>query len=127
VLTCDRNSESLDFSQENSMRFQIVVAAAVFAASLSAHASDIAGASGGTATAGANYQGQSFTVTGSGLFDDITFNYYSASDTSTPFAAGNGYLFAAPYTGTPGGLSSSDAGLLGMATSSGASIPSIRC
>ncbi len=101
------------------MRLRYLVAAAVVAASLSAHGTTLASASGGSALLLADYQGQSFTVTGTGLFDDITFNFYSASNSSAPFAAGNGYLFAAPYAGTPAGLNSGDAGLLGMATSSG--------
>ena len=101
------------------MRLQILVAAAVCAVSLSAHATTLASASGGTGFATFPYAGQSFAVTGTGLFDDITFNFYAYPNTSTPFAMGNGYLFAAPYTGTPAGLNSGDAGLLGMATSSG--------
>lgn len=85
---------------------------------LTARASTLAQETAGTGTqAGAQWVGQSFTIVGSGNYNDIAFNFYTSG--STPYAIGTGYLFSAPYTGTPAGLSSSDPDYLGSATASG--------
>jgi hypothetical protein len=99
------------------MRLSLLVTAALFVGSLAAHASTIASVSGGTGIGYDVYQGQSFTVAGTGTYDDIDFNFYDASN--NPVAAGTGYLFSSVYGGTPGGLSTTTAGLLGTATSGG--------
>ena len=100
------------------MRFySFIAAAAVLSASLAAHADTLAMSTAGTAVlASTLYTGQAFTVTGTGSYADIAFNYYTAG--LTPYALGTGYLFSSVYTGTPTGLSSSDPGYLGMAAAS---------
>lgn len=98
-------------------RYSALFAAAALSISLIAHASTLASDTGGPATNNAGYFGQSFTVGGSGTFDDITFNYYTGS--LAPYAIGTGYLFSTAYTGTPTGLSSSDPGYLGSVAASG--------
>lgn len=70
-----------------------------------AHAFD-----GGTGLKTDSYVGQSFTAGANA--NNITFNFYNGSD--GPNAAGLGYLFSSAYTGTPDGLSTSDAGFLGL-------------
>ena len=54
------------------------------------------------------YTGQSFTTPSGGPWDDITFNFFSGLGTGSvvPVAVGTAYIFSAPYTGTPSGLSS---------------------
>ena len=54
-------------------------------------------------TLSAGFFGQSFTTTGGGPFDNITFNWY-ADNTPTAVAQGNLFLLDGAYTGTPGGL-----------------------
>jgi hypothetical protein len=85
-----------------------------------AFATTIAEVNTGTSTnAGAEFAGQSFTVVGAGSYDDITFNFFTFGQSPAPYAIGTGYLFSQAYTGTPAGLSSSDAGFLGSAAASG--------
>jgi hypothetical protein len=97
--------------------YSVLVVAAALSISLMAHASTLASNSAGTLTNNEGYFGQSFTVGGTGTFDDIVFNF----DTSTlaPYAIGTGYLFSVAYTGLPTALSSSDPGYLGSASASG--------
>jgi hypothetical protein len=59
---------------------------------------------GGNTTAGPSFFGQSFTTPNGGPWYNITFNFFSDQGV-TPVAEGTAYLFAAPYTGTPAGLS----------------------
>jgi hypothetical protein len=99
------------------MRLSLFATAVFCAGSLAAHASTLATVTGGTGQAAQVYQGQSFTVAGSGTYDDITFNFYDLS--GNPTAAGTGYLFSSSYSGTPNGLSTATANLLGTATSGG--------
>lgn len=94
-----------------------VVASCFLAASLPCFATPVASASGGPYTAFADYEGQSFTVAGSGFFNHVTFNFFSDFASTQPFAAGTGYLFSSAYTGSPDDLSTTTAGLLGIASS----------
>ena len=67
------------------------------------------------------YWGQSFTIPGSGQFDNITFNFFDSQ--GNPLAGGNGYLFSSPFNFSPGGLTFTLAAqlpnFLGFANSSG--------
>jgi hypothetical protein len=63
--------------------------------------------------------GQSFTVTGSGSFTNIRFNFFANFPATTQFAIGTGFLLSSSYAGTPAALSSGTAGYLGQATASG--------
>jgi hypothetical protein len=99
------------------MRSLLLVSAALCLTSLAAHATTIATVTGGTGVGTYVYQGQSFTVSGTGSYDDIDFNFYDTSN--NPLAAGTGYLFSSVYNGTPGALSTATANLLGTATSGG--------
>lgn len=61
-------------------------------------------------TASSRYQffwGQSFTTPAGTGWRNVTFNFYDL--TSTPYAAGTGYLFDAAYAGTPAGLAAAGA------------------
>ena len=79
----------------------------------------IASNTAGNLTSSASYFGQSFTTAAGPLETNITFNFFSNSPATTPFAIGTGFLLRQAYTGTPAGLSTSTAGYLGMATASG--------
>lgn len=87
----------------------------------SASAATLAEFTGGTVTTSpGNYSpGQSFTVTGSGSFTNISFNFFSNVPATTPFASGTGFLLSSSYGGTPAALSNATAGYLGQATASG--------
>ena len=65
------------------------------------------------------YTGQSFTVTGSGSYTNIRFNFFTGTDPITPYAVGTGFLFSSAYTGLPGDLNSGLSGYLGQAGASG--------
>ena len=87
------------------------------AASVCARADVLSQATDGPFVNYAPYIGQSFTAAGTGSYTHITFNFYTPGGTA--FAAGTGYLFSAPYTGTPSGLNALDPNLLGTAAASG--------
>ena len=70
---------------------------AVPAAHATTLSTTLASSSGGSLKYMADYQGESFTLGGSGQYDDITFNFYSDAASTKAFAAGTGYLFSAPY------------------------------
>ncbi|MBL9199253.1 MAG: VPDSG-CTERM sorting domain-containing protein [Opitutaceae bacterium] len=55
--------------------------------------------------------GQSFTVGGSGSFNNIVFNFYDAN--TAPMAPGTGYLLSQSYAGTAAQLSNLTAGYVG--------------
>jgi len=76
------------------------------------------GITSGTNVVGA-FQGQSFTVTGSGSFTNITFNFFLTYSPTTPYAVGTAFLLSSEYLGTPGYLSSGTPGYLGSAAASG--------
>jgi len=98
--------------------FFALVAAAALSISLVAHAATLASDTAGPNVTGVSaYSGQSFTVAGTGTYDDITFNFYTSA--LAPYATGTGFLFSSAYSGTPNALSSSDPGYLGSASSSG--------
>ena len=61
--------------------------------------------------------GESFTTPGGGAWNNITFNFYSDLDATTPYALGTLYLFDQVFTGVPSTLSSSDVGFIANATS----------
>ncbi len=68
---------------------------------------------------GASY-GQTFTLTGTGTFTNVTFNFFQGSAAAPiPYALGTAFLLSAPYTGTAAGLSSGTAGYLGQAVAAG--------
>lgn len=97
------------------MRLRLLAAAtAMLAFSLAAHADELAGTVSGSAPNNASYYGQSFTVAGTGTYNQIAVNYYTAN--LTPFAAGTGYIFSSLYDGTVSDLSSTTTGLVGKAT-----------
>jgi PEP-CTERM motif len=100
------------------MRLLSVLAiVSILSAGVCAHGDTLATVTGGTQPIGASlYVGQSFSVFGSGSYTDISFNFYAPG--LDPYAIGTGYLFSAPYTGTPAGLSSTS-GYLGSATAAG--------
>jgi hypothetical protein len=50
------------------------------------------------------FLGQAFTIPGAGPWSVTSFNYFSDTPGVTPAAQGKLYLFSAPYTGTPAGL-----------------------
>lgn len=62
---------------------------------------------GAFANGNPDYAGEQFIVTGSGSYNNISFNFDSG------FAAGTGYLFSAPFTGTESQLSTTTTDLLG--------------
>ena len=66
---------------------------------------------GGTGTW--NWAGQSFTVPGSGAFNNVRFNFYTFQRTATAF--GTLYLLDREYLGVPGDLVPSTPGYLGRA------------
>ena len=59
--------------------------------------------------------GQSFTITGSGSFTNIVFNFFSDSPATTPAASVTGYFLSTAYAGTPGALGGATPGFLGSA------------
>jgi len=98
------------------MRINVLLAlSALFVSSLAANATNLAGTTaGGGGLTSPEYPAQSFTVAGTGSYNDITFNFYAPGGSN--YAQGNGYLFSQIYTGSPAGLNSSDPGFLGEAT-----------
>ncbi len=80
---------------------------------------DLASYTGGTTLNGSVVPGQSFTVTGAGSFTNISFNFFSNTPATTPFALGTAFLLSSYYSGTAAALSSGTAGYLGQATASG--------
>ncbi len=76
-------------------------------------ASNTAGMAGGLS----GYVGQSFVVTPGSSYDDITLAFLGTSGQN--LAVSTGFLFSSAYTGTPGALNASTAGLLGTASSAG--------
>jgi len=92
------------------------IVAALFASLcfISAHADTVASFTiDTTSIGGPNYLGESFFAGGFGTFDNIAFNFFAP--TGADYAVGTGYLFSAPYTGTPSGLNTSGPGFLGSA------------
>ncbi|MBL9190271.1 MAG: VPDSG-CTERM sorting domain-containing protein [Opitutaceae bacterium] len=82
-----------------------------------ARAATIATATGGSfSNSNVGFVGQSFTVTGSGSFTNISFNFFSDTGSTTPAAFGTAFLLNTLYTGTPAALSSGSTGYLGQAT-----------
>jgi len=63
---------------------------------------------------GTNDYGQSFTISATSAWNNLTFNFLSSAGNpaSSPFAAGSLYLLDAAYLGTQGGLSSSTPGFI---------------
>ncbi len=64
-----------------------------------------------------NYLGEAFAISGTGTFNNITFNFLT--QTGANYAIGTGFLLSQAYTGAPGTLSSATAGYLGSAAASG--------
>lgn len=95
-------------------RFSCIAVALLLSSSIISHASTLAGTTAGTGAGNAEFYGQAFISSANA--DDITFNFYASG---VPEAVGTGFLFSQAFTGTPAQLSSSDAGYLGSATSSG--------
>jgi hypothetical protein len=63
------------------------------------------------------FWGQSFTVGGSGSYDDVALNLYDSA--GAPYALGTGFLLTSAYAGTPSALSSATAGYVGSTDASG--------
>ena len=101
------------------MRLRLIMAVvSIMSASVCAHGDTLASVTEGTTPIAISlYVGQSFSVFGSGTYNDINFNFYTPGE--TPYAIGIGYLFSAPYGGTPTGLSSAAPGYLGSAVAAG--------
>jgi PEP-CTERM motif len=96
----------------------ILAVVSILFASVCAYGDTLATVTGGTTPIAISlYVGQSFSVFGSGNYNDISFNFYTPGE--DPYAIGTGYLFSAPYGGTPTGLSSAAPGYLGSAIASG--------
>lgn len=72
---------------------------------------------GGTGTW--NWAGQSFTISGSGAFNNIRFNFYTFQRTAAAF--GTLYLLDREYLGVPGDLGLSTPGYVGRAAADMAS------
>jgi len=99
-------------SEVNPMRLLFLVPAAfVLAAStFAAHADELSGYDSGTL--GTNQiVGQAFTVSGTGNYTDITFNFFAPNET-TMEAPGTGYLLSEEYLGTLANLNSSTPGYI---------------
>lgn len=102
------------------MRTRLFVAAAacILSASIAARADTLAQVTGGIDIPGVPiFAGQSFTVQGTGSYNDVTFNFYGPG--GTPTAIGTAYLLSSPYLSTPNGLSSAAAGFLASTPASG--------
>ena len=72
-------------------------------ANRNAHADTLASFTAGTGTNANGYFGQPFTLSGSGSFNAITFNFLTPT-TALPYAIGTGYLFTQPFLGPPAAL-----------------------
>ena len=68
---------------------------------------------GAQVASGSFYWGVSFTTPTGSSWNDISINFYDALNNN--LAGGNGFLFAAPYAGSPNGLAGS--GALAVASS----------
>jgi hypothetical protein len=77
----------------------LVVAIILFGVNLCAKADTLIQITSGTTQATLALWGQSFTVPGSGQFDNITFNFFDLQ--GGPLADGNGHLFSSPYVFSP--------------------------
>ena len=84
-----------------------------------AGADTVAENTGGTSVGGNGFYGQSFTTTTLLPENNIAFNFFSDVMSTTPLAAGTGFLLSAVYFGTPAALSPATPGFLGMAPASG--------
>ncbi len=81
------------------MRLRLYVAAAVaLFSTVVARADTLAEytTNAGTNNVGGSYYGQGFTVSGTGIFDNIRFSFLNVS--GGDYAIGTGYLFTSPYT-----------------------------
>lgn len=101
----------------------LVVALLLFGVNFCAKADTLIQITSGTleTTSAPTLWGQSFTIPGSGQFNDITFNFFDSQ--GNPLAGGNGYLFSSPYTGFISDLNfnsvSQLSNFIGFANSSG--------
>jgi hypothetical protein len=68
---------------------------------------------------GAFYWGETLVTTAGGQWDNLSFNFYTAS--GNPLAAGDIYLLSEQYLGTPSGLSSATPGYIAEGSASGGS------
>lgn len=106
--------KSMKFSTIVSLASALIASAAI---SVSARAATLAEFTPGTDNGGSDFaKGQSFTVSGSGAYTDITFNFFL---NGSPVAGGTGFLLSSAYSGTAAGLSSGTAGYLGSAVGAG--------
>lgn len=89
-------------------RSLLVMSAVVLTATAQAQAATIVeDTSGSSSSRFQFFWGQSFTTPTGGPWSSVTFNFYDL--TSSPYAAGTGYLFTAAYAGTPANLASAGA------------------
>ena len=98
------------------MRIPLVLAlSAVFVCSLAAKAETIAGTTAGQDVVdGYAFLGQSFTVSGTGTYSNIVFNFYDPS--GAPLAVGDAFLLSQFYNGSPTTLDFSAPGVIGEAS-----------
>ncbi|MDO6415406.1 PEPxxWA-CTERM sorting domain-containing protein [Sphingomonas sp. BIUV-7] len=88
---------------------------AAFLMASASHAVVVAGNTGGTSDGGVAIYGQSFTVSGTGSFNGLAFNFFN--ETGPAQASGSAFIFQSAYAGTPEGLSSASPGLLAQSAS----------
>lgn len=94
------------------LRLGVALAFALLSSLAAAHADTLAENTSAGSGLNPGFYGVGFTVAGTGAFDNIAFSFGPNA-----YAVGTGYIFSAPYTGTPNGLAT--AGYLGFAPSSG--------
>ncbi len=103
------------------MRFcrRMSIALLSLATAGSMHAATLASVSPNplTGASPANYLGESFTVSGTGSYNSVAFDFITPG--GSPYAIGTGFLLTQAYAGTPTGLSSATVGYLGSAAASG--------
>ncbi len=119
-----RRKFSSTVNRRTPMRLRLlVVAVLLFGVNFCAKADTLIQITSGTleTTSAPTLWGQSFTIPGSGQFNDITFNFFDSQ--GNPLAAGKGYLFSSPYTGFISDLNfnsvSQLSNFIGFANSSG--------
>lgn len=100
-------------------RFACAVALLLLGTAFVVRAATVDEYTGGTATGGTDFWGESFVTPAGNPFANIAFTFLTNHPTDTPFASGTGFLLSTEYLGTPAGLSSSTTGFIGQATASG--------
>lgn len=97
------------------MKKTIVGATVLLLVASASHASVVADNVAGNTAGMLGYYGQSFTISGTGEFNNLAFNFFQASN--SPLAAGTAFIFESAYTGKASDLSAASPGLLARSTS----------